>query len=54
MVCAYMPDGCTFNGIKNILPDAYLETTAVGDILDDDTINPLYVQSNLPLLVILG
>lgn len=41
MTCAYMPDGATFNGQKNILPDTYLATLAVGDPLNDDTINPL-------------
>ena len=40
MVCAYMPDGCVWNGIKNVLPDSYIETISVGDVLDDDTINP--------------
>ncbi len=41
MTCAYMPDGSTFNGKKNILPEAYLETLRVGDLLNDNTINPL-------------
>jgi len=41
MTCAYMPDGATFNGQKNVLPDAYYETLAVGDQLDDDRVNPL-------------
>jgi phytanoyl-CoA hydroxylase len=41
MTCAYMPDGATFNGKKNILPDDYLATLKIGDVLNDDTINPL-------------
>jgi phytanoyl-CoA hydroxylase len=41
MTCAYMPDGSTFNGKKNILPDAYFASLTVGDPLDDDSINPL-------------
>ena len=41
MVCAYMPDGCTFNGVKNVLPDAYIDNIKVGDVLDDDFLNPL-------------
>jgi ectoine hydroxylase-related dioxygenase (phytanoyl-CoA dioxygenase family) len=41
MTCAYMPDGATFNGTKNILPDAVFATLAVGDVLDDPAINPL-------------
>jgi len=41
MTCAYMPDGSTFNGQQNILPDAYLQSLKIGDLLNDDTINPL-------------
>jgi ectoine hydroxylase-related dioxygenase (phytanoyl-CoA dioxygenase family) len=41
MTCAYMPDGATFNGQKNVLPDVYFATLTVGDVLNDDTINPL-------------
>jgi len=41
MTCAYMPDGSTFNGTRNILPDAYFQTLTVGDVLNDDTVNPL-------------
>jgi hypothetical protein len=41
MTCAYMPDGSTFNGTPNILPKAYFESLKVGDVLNDDTINPL-------------
>jgi phytanoyl-CoA hydroxylase len=41
MTCAYMPDGNTFNGEPNILPDDYLKTIQVGDLLDNDAQNPL-------------
>lgn len=41
MTCAYMPDGSTFNGIKNVLPDDYYASLKVGDRLDDDRINRL-------------
>ena len=41
MTCAYMPDGSVFNGSQNVLPDAYFQTLKVGDVLNDDTINPL-------------
>jgi phytanoyl-CoA hydroxylase len=41
MTCAYMPDGCTFNGQANVLPPAYLATLSVGDVLDNDEQNPL-------------
>ncbi len=41
MTCAYMPDGSTFNGIRNVLPAEYFTSLQVGDILNDDVINPL-------------
>ena len=41
MTCAYMPDGSTFNGLQNVLPKEYFESLRVGDVLDDDIINPL-------------
>jgi hypothetical protein len=36
-----MPDGSTFNGVQNILPDAYFASLHVGDPLDDLAVNPL-------------
>ncbi len=41
MTCAYMPDGSTFNGQQNVLPDDYFQTLKVGDLLNDDRINRL-------------
>jgi ectoine hydroxylase-related dioxygenase (phytanoyl-CoA dioxygenase family) len=41
MTCAYMPDGCRFNGQANVLPPAYLATLTVGDVLHNDDQNPL-------------
>lgn len=41
MTCAYMPDGNTYNGIPNILPDAYVNKLEIGDVLDNDEQNPL-------------
>lgn len=41
MTCAYMPDGSTFNGTQNVLPKAYFESLKIGDVLDDDVINPI-------------
>ena len=41
MTCAYMPDGSTFNGTRNILPQAYFDSLAIGDVLDDNAVNPL-------------
>jgi phytanoyl-CoA hydroxylase len=45
MTCAYMPLGSTFNGTQNILPDAYAAALEVGDVLDDEEINPVVYQS---------
>jgi ectoine hydroxylase-related dioxygenase (phytanoyl-CoA dioxygenase family) len=41
MTCAYMPEGATFNGQKNVLPDEYLSTLKIGDPLNNDRQNPL-------------
>jgi ectoine hydroxylase-related dioxygenase (phytanoyl-CoA dioxygenase family) len=41
MTCAYMPEGNTFNGEPNILPDAYLSNLKVGDPLNNNDQNPL-------------
>ncbi|MBZ4189507.1 phytanoyl-CoA dioxygenase family protein [Niabella beijingensis] len=41
MTCAYMPEGNVFNGQANILPEAYLKTLAVGDLLNSNEQNPL-------------
>ena len=41
MTCAYMPDGSTFNGERNVLPEAYAASLKVGDVLNDSEINPL-------------
>ena len=40
MTCAYMPDGATFNGQRNILPKDYFESLKVGDVLANDDWNP--------------
>ncbi|MCY3833120.1 MAG: phytanoyl-CoA dioxygenase family protein [Chloroflexi bacterium] len=48
MTCGYMPDGSTFNGIQNILPQAYFESLAIGDALDDDACNPLIWHKSKP------
>ena len=41
MTCAYMPDGATFNGVRNVLPEAYFQSLQIGDALHDDAVNPL-------------
>jgi phytanoyl-CoA hydroxylase len=45
MTCAYMPDGNTYNGIPNVLPDTYLSTLKVGDPLVNEAQNPLIHSS---------
>jgi ectoine hydroxylase-related dioxygenase (phytanoyl-CoA dioxygenase family) len=41
MTCAFMPDGSTYNGIKNILPDEYVNQLTIGDVLANEQQNPL-------------
>lgn len=41
MTCAYMPDNNIFNGQANILPEEYLSTLQIGDLLNDDAQNPM-------------
>ena len=41
MTCAYMPDGATFNGTKNILTDEDFAKLKIGDLLENDEQNPL-------------
>jgi len=41
ITCAFMPDGSTFNGKKNILPQDYFDSLEVGDLLNDEEQNTL-------------
>jgi ectoine hydroxylase-related dioxygenase (phytanoyl-CoA dioxygenase family) len=41
MTCAYMPDGERFNGQQNILPNEYFASLKIGDLLNNDALNPL-------------
>lgn len=41
VACGFMPDGCTFNGKPNILPEDYLMTLTVGETLTDEHYHPL-------------
>ena len=41
MTCAYMPDGSTFNGLRNILPEEYFQSLRPGDVLRNEAQNPL-------------
>jgi len=40
MTCAYMPVGATFNGRRNVLPEAYFQSLKEGDVLENDDWNP--------------
>ncbi len=40
ITCAYMPDGATFNGQQNVLPDELFARYQIGDVLDAE-FNPL-------------
>ena len=48
MTCGYMPDGSTFNGKQSALPQAYFESLEIGDVLDNDAINPLIWHETKP------
>lgn len=41
MTCAYMPDGSTFNGRRNVLSEAYHESLNIGEVMDRDEEVPL-------------
>ncbi len=47
MTCAYMPDGETYNGNKNVLPLSYVETLSVGDVIDNDALVPLVYSDDI-------
>jgi phytanoyl-CoA hydroxylase len=41
MTCAYMPDGSTFNGKQNVLPDDYFHSLKLGEVIDNPKQVPL-------------
>lgn len=49
MTCAFMPDGCRYNGQKNVLPDEYVNRLKTGDPLDNDAQNPLLYDASHPI-----
>ncbi len=49
MTCAYMPEGNVFNGQKNILPEEYISTLAIGDPLNNDEQNPLIYHASVKM-----
>lgn len=50
MTCAYMPDGATFNGQRNILTEEQMARLTIGDVLDDDAQTPLIYHPIKPLV----
>ena len=48
MTCGFMPDGCTFNGKRNIPSTNQMERLKIGDVLNDDSQNPLIYHSAKP------
>ncbi len=50
MTCAYMPDGSTFNGQRNILREDQIAKLNVGDVLEDDAQTPLIYHPTKPLI----
>jgi phytanoyl-CoA hydroxylase len=48
MTCAYMPDGSTFNGQRNILTKDQIGRLKKGDVLDDNEQNPLIFSYSKP------
>ncbi len=45
MTCIFMPDGSTFNGQKNVLPQSYVDRLNVGDVMDDEDQVPLLYKA---------
>jgi len=41
MTCAFMPDGATFNGTRNIMPEELVKKLKIGDVIDDEKQTPL-------------
>jgi ectoine hydroxylase-related dioxygenase (phytanoyl-CoA dioxygenase family) len=52
MTCAYMPDGSTFNGKQNILTDEQIARLKIGDVIDDDSQNPLIYHISKPYVTL--
>jgi phytanoyl-CoA hydroxylase len=48
MTCAYMPDGSTYNGQRNILRQEQVDRLQVGARLDDDSQVPLIYHRSKP------
>lgn len=50
MTCAYMPDGASFNGIRNILSDEQVSKLKLGSLLKDDMQNPMIYSATKAML----
>ena len=50
MTCAYMPDGSTFNGQRNILREEQIAKLQIGDVLEDDAQTPLIYHPTKPIV----
>lgn len=48
MTCAYMPDGSTFNGKKNIFSEEDAARFKIGDVIEDDRLVPLIYHPTKP------
>jgi ectoine hydroxylase-related dioxygenase (phytanoyl-CoA dioxygenase family) len=40
----YMPDGASFNGNRNVLPEALSQSLSIGEPLNDASQNPIIFQ----------
>ena len=50
MTCAYMPDGATYNGKRNVLPEEIITQLSIGDPIENDSQNPLIYHPTKPLV----
>ena len=48
MTCGYMPVGSVFNGKQNVLPADYMATLEIGQLLDNNDLNPLIWPPGAP------
>lgn len=47
MTCAFMPDGSIFNGNQNVLSDKKFAKLTIGDLMNDESQNPLIYHRNM-------
>ena len=51
MTCGYMPDGSTFNGQQNILSAEQVSKLKIGDLLTDESQNPLVWSKKMAVAI---